>query len=116
MRRDAEKWIEDIATHGGDALEFIEGRTLTEYLTDKGLRAMVERKLFIVGEAVSQLQKQFPEIAEGLPDTREVIGFRNLLAHGYFALDHRRVYDIATVSLSALLAAIDEFKRSGNLP
>lgn len=64
---------------------------------------MVERKLFVVGEAVAQLRKGFPEVAAHLPDTREIVGFRNLLAHGYFALDHRRVFDIATASLPRLI-------------
>jgi len=64
---------------------------------------MVERKLFVVGEAVSQLRFQFPDIASELPDVREIVGFRNLLAHGYFALDHRRVFDIAVSSVPVLL-------------
>jgi uncharacterized protein with HEPN domain len=103
MQRDAGKWLEDILTEGKDALEFLAGKSQEDYLVDKGLRAMVERKLFVVGEAIAQLRTQFPEVADGLPDVREVVGFRNLLAHGYFALDHRRVYDIATASLPPLL-------------
>lgn len=93
---------------GADALEFLEGKTQQDYLADKGLRAMVERKLFVVGEAMSQLRSQFPEVAQDLPDVREIVGFRNVLAHGYFALDHRprmpdsRVLDLgrATPSLA----------------
>ncbi|GIK32937.1 MAG: DUF86 domain-containing protein [Armatimonadetes bacterium] len=65
---------------------------------------MVERKLFVVGEAMSQLRSHFPEVAQDLPEVREIVGFRNVLAHGYFALDHRRVYDIATSPLPELLA------------
>ena len=68
---------------------------------------MVERKLFVVGEAVSQLSNVYPDIAANLPETRQIIGFRNLLAHGYFALDHRRVYDIAQESLPPLLEAVE---------
>lgn len=107
MRRDAGKWLEDIATHGADALEFLEGKSQGDYLEDKALRAMVERKLFVVGEAVTQLRNQFPEITAELPDVMDIVGFRNLLAHGYFALDHRRVFDIARTSLPALLAAVE---------
>jgi uncharacterized protein with HEPN domain len=111
MRRDAGKWLEDILREGDDALEFLEGRTEADFLADKGLRAMVERKLFVVGEAVSQLRNQFPEVAAGLPDTREIVGFRNLLAHGYFALDHRRVFDIANSALPNLLKKVEELLR-----
>lgn len=104
MSRDPGKWLEDILTEGRDALEFLAQKSPEDYLADKALRAMVERKLFVVGEAVSQLKNQFPEVAGMLPDVREIIGFRNLLAHGYFALNHRRVYDIALSSLPVLLA------------
>lgn len=107
MQRDAGKWLEDIDTAGHDALEFLEGKSQEDYVADKALRAMVERKLYIVGEAVTQLKNVYPEVAIVLPDLREIVGFRNLLAHGYFALDHRRVYDIALSSLPTLLAATD---------
>ena len=108
MRRDPATWLEDILTHGREALTFIEGRSEADYIGDRGLQAMVERKLFIVGEAVSQLRAEFPDMADDLSDKREIIGFRNLLAHAYFALDHKRVYDIARNSLPAL---VDEAER-----
>jgi len=106
MQRDPDKWLEDILTAGNDALEFLDGKTQNDYVTNKALRAMVERKLYIVGEAVTQLKKEFPEVAQGLPDVRDIVRFRNFLAHGYFALDHRRVFDIATASLPSLLIAV----------
>ncbi len=66
MRRDPGLWLEDILTNGRGALEFLEGKTEEDYLADKGLRAMVERKLFVVGEAVTQLKNGAPEVAERL--------------------------------------------------
>ena len=106
MQRDARKWLEDVVVEGGDALEFIESKTLADYQSDKGLRAMVERKLFVVGEAIAQIRTWHPETAERLEDVREIIGFRNILAHGYFALDHARVYDIATGFLPKLVESV----------
>ncbi|MFI5384565.1 MAG: DUF86 domain-containing protein [Fimbriimonadales bacterium] len=108
MRRDPGLWLEDILTHGRDAIEFLEGMTQERYVADKGLRAMVERKLFIVGEAVAQLRNSAPEVANRLPDVHEIVGFRNILTHGYFALDHRRVYDIASSSLPGLVREVEE--------
>lgn len=86
MRRDAGKWLEDALTEGSDALEFLDGKSQADYLADKGLRAMVERKLFVVGEAISQLRTHFPEVTADLPDVREIVGFHNMLAHGYLRL------------------------------
>jgi uncharacterized protein with HEPN domain len=76
MRRDAVKWLEDVLTEGTDALEFPGGQSQENYVLDKRLRAMVERKLFVVGEAMSQLRNHFPEVAQDLPDVREIVGFR----------------------------------------
>ncbi len=73
MRREAGKWLEDIVTHGNDALEFLDAKAPEDYVADKALRAMVERKLFIVGEAVSQLRNVYPNVANRLPATREIV-------------------------------------------
>jgi len=106
MQRNPGKWLEDILTEGGDAAEFLAGRSAEEYVSNKAPRAMVERKLYVVGEAVTQLKNGFPEVAERLPNIREIVSFRNLLTHGYFALDDARVYDIVINSLPELLAAV----------
>lgn len=103
MRRNAALWLEDIVVHGLDALEFLSGKNLDDYASDKALRAMVERKLFIVGEAVARLRDEFPETFLKLSDSPEIVGFRSVLAHGYFALNHHRVYDIAVNSVPLLV-------------
>lgn len=108
MQRDPEKLIEDIVVNGADCLEFLEGKTEADYVQDKALRAMVERKLFIVGEALVQLKALDPTRASAISDLREIVGFRNLLAHAYFALDHRRVFDIAKLSLPTVIKQVQQ--------
>ena len=63
MRRDYLSLLEDIVTNGNDALEFLSGKSEQDYVGDKALRAMVESKLFIVGEAVTKLDRDFPDVA-----------------------------------------------------
>lgn len=41
-----------------------------------------------------------------IPHSRDIIGFRNILAHGYAELDHRKVYDVAVKHAPALLSAV----------
>jgi len=108
MRRDSGKWLEDIVTNGKDALEFLEGKTAEEYVESKALRAMVERKLYVVGEAVTQIKNEYPDVATQLPKVSDIVRFRNFLAHGYFAIDHQRVYDIALNSLPELIEAAEK--------
>jgi len=65
---------------------------LPEYLADDKTRAAVERVLEICGEALRQLDRTAPDIARTIPHAREIIGFRNILAHGYAGLDHAKVF------------------------
>ena len=58
--------------------------------------AAVERKLEVIGEALNQLSKRSPELAQRVPHWREIIGFRNVLIHGYATIDHARVWLRAT--------------------
>ena len=59
------------------------------------------------------LRKLDAELFGRVPEGSLIVAFRNVLAHGYATLDHRRVYDAATTKVSALMAAIgnvlDEF-------
>jgi uncharacterized protein with HEPN domain len=66
----------------------------------------VERVLEICGEAMNNLYKIAPAIADSIPHSRAIIGFRNILAHGYAELDHNKVYDIAVGHAPELLVKV----------
>ena len=52
---------------------------------------------------MNSLRKAAPEIAESIPHSRAIIGFRNILAHGYAEIDHNKVYDIVVRHAPELL-------------
>jgi uncharacterized protein with HEPN domain len=66
----------------------------------------VERVLELCGEAMNNLNKIAPAVAADIPHSRAIIGFRNILAHGYAELDHNKVYDIAVTYAPELLGAV----------
>lgn len=105
-QRDPGVYLEDIERYADAPVRFVRGYTLEQYRADEKTRAAVERVLEICGEAMNGLYKVAPAIAEKIPHSRDVIGFRNILAHGYAELDHNKVYDIAVRHASALLAAV----------
>jgi uncharacterized protein with HEPN domain len=74
-------------------------------------KAAVERVLEVCGEALNQLYRIAPAVAEKIPHARDIIGFRNILAHGYAELDHSKVYNIAIAHAPALLLAVQEALR-----
>lgn len=105
-QRDPGVYLEDIEHYAEAAVRFVAGYSLEEYLADEKTRAAVERVLEICGEAMNGLYKVAPAIAEKIPYSRDVIGFRNILAHGYAEIDHDKVYDIAVRHAPGLLTAV----------
>ena len=82
------------------------GKSLQNYLADELCQSAVERQLEIAGDALGQLRNLDAGIFDQIPEGSLVVAFRNVLAHGYATLDHRRVYDVATTKVTSLTAVI----------
>jgi len=65
---------------------------------------------------MNQLYRIAPAVAEKIPHARDIIGFRNILAHGYAELDPNKVYNIAIVDAPALLQAVQEALKAFPVP
>lgn len=91
--------------------QFLAQRSLSDYLADEMCQSAVERQLEVAGDALGQLRKIAPPLFEKIPDGDLVVAFRNVLAHGYATLDHRRVYEIASMRTGALLTVLDVLLR-----
>ena len=61
----------------------------------------------IAGDALGQLRKLDLALFGKIPDGDLVVAFRNVLAHGYATLDHRRVYEIASSRAGELLKTLE---------
>jgi len=66
-QRDPGVYLEDIEYNASAAVRFISGYSLDQYLADEKTRAAVERVLEICGEAMNNLHKIAPAIADGIP-------------------------------------------------
>jgi uncharacterized protein with HEPN domain len=86
---------------------FLAQRSLNDYLADEMCQSAVERQLEIAGDASGRLRKIDAPLFAQIPDGDLVVAFRNVLAHGYATLDHRRVYDIASMRTGALLSVLE---------
>lgn len=106
MLRDARALLWDVADAGAAVASFVESRRLSDYLRDRMLRSAVERQCIIVGEALDRLSKVDPAVAARIPDLARVVGFRNVLAHGYAEVDHESVWRTVTEDLPALVARV----------
>jgi len=61
MQREAKAYLWDVANAAASIHDFAAGKDLGAYLNDEMLRAAVERKFGVIGEALSQLLRFFPE-------------------------------------------------------
>ncbi|MFZ0705023.1 MAG: HepT-like ribonuclease domain-containing protein [Candidatus Korobacteraceae bacterium] len=93
MPRSLRAYLWDIEQAASDILNFTNGRRLSDYEGDSMLRAAVERKFEVIGEALSQAQRYFPEVLGRLSDEQQIIAFRNLI-HGYATVRNALVWDI----------------------
>ena len=91
MPRDARKYLWDAQSASRAITDFTEGKTYDDFAQDLLLRSAVERQFEIIGEALSQLAKSHPEIAAKVPDLPRIVAFRNILIHGYAAIDRATV-------------------------
>jgi len=104
--RDPGVHLEDIEHYVEAAMRFAAGFDLAAYLADDKTRAAVERASEVCGEAMRQLDRIAPDVARSIPHAREIIGFRNILAHGYAGLDHAKVFAVVTQDAPELLGAV----------
>lgn len=102
MQLEAKKYLEDIRQATELLQQFTKGKTFHDYRDDPLLRAGVERKFEIIGEALNKLSKIAPAVTASVSEAGRIIAFRNILVHGYNAIDDRVVWDIIETKLPTL--------------
>lgn len=101
--RNPQKYLYDIIDGCEFLLDFTKDKTVEDYKSDRAFRSAVERELQIIGEAITQLDSVNPETAEKISEHRNIIGFRNMLVHGYDKLNPDTVWNVIEVKLGNLL-------------
>jgi uncharacterized protein with HEPN domain len=116
MPHDATKLLEDIQKAGTSIQTFLHGVDFARYTTDELLRAGVERKFTIVGEALSRLLLADAALTARITDYRRIIDFRHVLVHGYSKVDDQIVWDAAQHYLPILLSEVAQLIRGLQTP
>jgi uncharacterized protein with HEPN domain len=102
MQRDAKAFLWDIANASASIRTFTSDKDLNAYLKDEMLRAAVERKFGIIGEALAQLLQHFPAYRAKVTLPSEIVAFRNQIVHGYATVRDDIVWEIVQVYLPTL--------------
>ena len=91
VSRDVRLYLEDVLCACRKIGRFTQGMTLESFTADELTYDAVLRNLEVIGEAA----KRVPEpTRQQMPDVpwRAIAGFRDFLAHAYFALDNTIVW------------------------
>ena len=72
------------------------------------VRDAVERRLGIIGEALSRAAVLEPALVDLIPELRQIVGLRNRVIHGYDAVDDEIVWDIVRNKLPGLQVRVAE--------
>ena len=90
---------------------FMQGKTLEDLEEDLMLRLAVERQFEIIGEALNRLRKTDRTVADKITESRGIISFRNVLAHGYDSVDQSITWRIIQDKLPVLKRDLEELLR-----
>ena len=101
------KNLEDVRLAARAIQQFTNGRSLADYQSDPLLHAAVERWFIIIGEALTRLEKLDASWAGKISDFRKIVGFRNVLVHGYEAIDDELVWKTLQDYLPILLGEVE---------
>ena len=108
--------LEDIRHAAQRIQDFTSGRSLSDYQTNELLRAGVERFYIAIGEALSRLEKVDVNLTNQIMDYRKIIGFRNVLVHGYKMIDDQIVWQTIQQHLPILKHQVENLLASFGPP
>jgi uncharacterized protein with HEPN domain len=106
MRRERCAYLFDML-NAVDAIHlFVAGLNFESFAEVDLFRSAVERKFEIIGEALTQASTLFPGSIDSIPDLREAINQRNRIAHGYFTVNPRILWNSIQTDLPDFRAEV----------
>lgn len=99
-------YLWDMREFAREALKLVQRIGFRRLEKDAMRRLALERALELLGEAAKRVSLGFQRAHPAL-GWRDLIGQRNVLAHDYGEIDHRRLYDSARLRAPLLLAELD---------
>ncbi len=111
MHPKSAKLLEDIRDSAAFIREATQGKTLDDYRADRLLRRAVERSFEIIGEGLNRLTKLDPTVAQHIEHAGEIVGFRNVLIHGYDLIDDTQVWETIQGDVPRLVERVESLLR-----
>ena len=108
MKDETRKSLVDILQATEEIQDFVHGMDLSVYRESPVTQRAVERDFEIIGEALNRIKKFDEELIEKISEHHRIIGFRNILIHGYDIIDEMIVWQAVVNHLPILVKEINE--------
>ena len=107
LSRDWRLYWNDMREAAAKVVLFTKGMDNASFASNELTRDAVLRNLEVIGEAAKHIP---PEIRAEVIDLewRRVVGFRDIVAHAYFGIDNAILWNIVSVKVPELIAALEE--------
>lgn len=103
-------YLTDIAEAAQSIAKFLQGADFDEFEQNEMMNSAVLQKLTVIGEAASRLPKEFTNCFPEIPWV-DIIAFRNIAVHEYFAIRWDIAWTAATEEVPALKEQIEKILR-----
>ncbi|MGB0767662.1 MAG: DUF86 domain-containing protein [Phycisphaeraceae bacterium] len=81
---------------------YVDGVGCRHYCENAQISDAVERRFAIIGEALTRLKRDAPEVHATIDHTAEIAAFRNIIIHAYDQLDFQVFWEVIHRDLPTL--------------
>ena len=108
MNIETRKNFVDVLQAAEEIQDFVRGMDFRAYRKNPVTQRAVERDFEIIGEALNRIKYTDNELLEKISEHHRIIGFRNILIHGYDIVDEAIVWQAVTKHLPLLINEVKE--------
>jgi uncharacterized protein with HEPN domain len=110
MRRELCAYLQDVLDAASAIQTFTSGLAYEAFESADLVRSAVERKFEIIGEALRQASQYFPGSVDSVPDLKDAVSQRNRIAHVYFDVDAKVLWNTIQSDLGILVKEVERLK------
>ena len=99
--------LQDMLEYAQNAMQFAEGVSYEEFLTDRMRYFAIMKNIEIIGEAANMLTNDFRNLHPELP-WNQIIGMRHVLVHGYAQISDLKLWRTVTNDLPPLYQFVSQ--------
>ncbi|MHC4520195.1 MAG: HepT-like ribonuclease domain-containing protein [Planctomycetota bacterium] len=107
MRPEVRKLLFDALEAAREIQEFVQALDRAQYVANRMVQAAVERKFEIIGEALNRVKHLDDDVLTAIPEHGRIIGFRNIISHGYDTIEPELVWDAIENHLPSLKRVLE---------